>query len=47
MMPGVAEELVTAKFAVFEVPPPGGGLATTTGKLPAVARSEALSVMVS
>jgi hypothetical protein len=37
----------TLKLIGFELPPPGGGLDTTTGKLPAVARSEALRTIVS
>jgi hypothetical protein len=36
----------TLKLTVFELPPPGGGLVTTTGKLPAVARSDALRIIV-
>jgi len=38
---------VMVKRAVFELPPPGGGLLTTTAELPAVARSDAASVIVS
>ena len=38
---------VTLKLTVFEVPPPGDGFITTTGKLPVAFRSEALNVMLS
>jgi hypothetical protein len=37
----VGAGLFTAKFMVFEAPPPGVGLVTTTGKLPAVVTSPA------
>src|ERR1035437_8075920 len=36
----------TLKLTGFELPPPGGGLVTTSGKLPAIARSVALTVIV-
>ena len=38
---------VTVKLTVFELPPPGGGLATVTEKLPDVPRSDALRTIVS
>jgi len=38
---------VIVKSAVFEIPPPGDGFVTTTGNVPAVARSEAFSVVFS
>ena len=38
---------VTAKLNGCELPPPGGGFVTTTGNVPAVARSEVVRVMVS
>ena len=37
----------TLKLPLFELPPPGGGLVATTGKLPAVERSDGLRVIVS
>ena len=36
----------TANNTGADGPPPGGGLVTTTGKVPKVARSDALSVMI-
>jgi hypothetical protein len=36
----------TLKLIGFELPPPGGGFDTTTDRLPAVARSAALSIIV-
>lgn len=36
----------TVKLTVLELPPPGDGLYTATGKLPVVARSDALSIIV-
>ena len=38
---------VTVKVIELELPPPGGGLLTTTAKLPAVEKSDAVRVMVS
>ena len=38
--------LVDEMLALRAAPPSGGGVVTATGKLPAVARSEALSVIV-
>jgi hypothetical protein len=38
---------VTLKFRAFDVPPPGDGLATMTGKLPVTERSDTLSEMES
>ena len=35
----------TLKFTGLELPPPGDGLLTTTGKLPAAPRSDAVSAM--
>jgi hypothetical protein len=39
--------LLTVKFAADDAPPPGAGFATTTGKVPTVARSAELSKIVS
>jgi len=39
--------LVTVKFAAADVPPPGAGLVTTTGYVPAVARSAEVREIVS
>jgi hypothetical protein len=38
---------VTLKYTVFELPPPGDGLITTTGWLPATVRSDGLNRMES
>ena len=42
----VGTRLFTVKFTVLEVPPPGAGLVTATPKVPPVARSLPLSVIV-
>jgi hypothetical protein len=39
--------LVTVKFTGLDGPPPGAGFDTTTGKLPAVARSAVVNEIVS
>jgi hypothetical protein len=43
---GLGELLLTVKLTEFEAPPPGAGLVTTTAKVPAVAWSPALSIIV-
>jgi hypothetical protein len=45
IVPVVTEAGVTVKLNGCELPPPGDGLVTTTGNVPAVAKSELLSVM--
>ena len=42
----VGTGLLTAKLTVFDVPPPGAGFVTITGKLPTVAWSPAVSGIV-
>jgi hypothetical protein len=42
----VGAGLVTARFMEFEIPPPGAGLVTVTGKFPIAAMSAAVTDMV-
>jgi hypothetical protein len=39
--------LITVKYAADDAPPPGAGFVTTTGYVPAVARSADVSEIVS
>jgi hypothetical protein len=48
VMEGIGFKAIeTVKVMGLELPPPGGGLLTTTANVPAFARSEAVKVMLS